>query len=123
MPLEYFFYHKNGVPEHIMNIRGSNIIQKIQEFELENSEIEDLYRFIQNTTIPFEEKSLQLSFESFEFSYHSPSLILPFLLLMMSLESLFNPENQGELTFRISRNLAVLIGRDILAGGVFHVTA
>lgn len=112
MPYEYFFFYKNEVPTKIMGLRRDASISRISILNFKNSEIKELEQFIHNTKLPFKEKHLQLAFESFELSYHIATLGIPFLLLMMSMESLFNPIGQGELRYRISRNTAVLIGKN-----------
>lgn len=80
-------------------------------YKLENSEIPDLETFIQNTKLPFNESFLKLAFENFELSYGIQFTNLSFLSLMICLETLFNPGG-GELKYRISRNTAVLLGKD-----------
>ena len=79
-------------------------------YTIESSEIPELLKFIKNTKLPFTEPSLQLAFENFEFSYRISDINLSFLTLMISLEALLNPGEQ-ELTYRISRNAAVLLGK------------
>lgn len=112
MPLIYYFYFEDNIPKKNMRWMHGTRLSRISIFQLDDSEIGDLERFIEDVKLPFTKKPLQLAFESFELSYHMPTLAIPFLLLMMSMESLFNPGGQGELTFRISRNSAVLIGKD-----------
>ena len=55
---------------------------------------------------------MQLAFENFELSYQTQNINLSFLSLMISLETLFHPSDQGELRYRISRNTAVLLGNE-----------
>ena len=54
---------------------------------------------------------LDLAFKNFEQSYQLQNFALSFLTLMIGMEVLFNPGG-SELTYRISRNLAALIGED-----------
>ena len=68
--------------------------------------------FIRGTKLPFTESFLQLAFENFELSYQTHNINLSFLSLMISLETLLHPGDQGELSYRISRNAAVLLGND-----------
>jgi hypothetical protein len=86
-----------------------NIILSSEKFTIENSEISDLNRFLENIELPFDE-FLQLAFENFNLSYDVPHINLQFLSLMNGLEALFHPSHEGELTYRISRNIAVLLG-------------
>jgi len=82
-----------------------------ERYTLENSEISSLETFIQNTRLPFAQSFLELAFKNFELSYQIRDINLSFLSLMISLEALFNPGGQ-ELRYRISRNTAVLLGKD-----------
>jgi len=84
-------------------------IESQPKYTLETSEIPNLQKFIEDIKLPFEKSFLQLAFENFELSYQTSNLNLAFLVLMIALESLFNP-GLGELKYRISRNLAVLLG-------------
>jgi hypothetical protein len=93
-------------------ISEGNNYNSQQRFTLEDSEISDFQIFIQKIKFPFEEPFLQLAFENFELSYLTPTSNLTFLSLMISMEILFNPREQDELSHRISRNAAVLLGKD-----------
>ena len=113
MPLFYYFFIKDKMPKKISSLLYKIHVSEDSIFKLSNSEIKNLEKFIEDVDIPFKNKSLKLAFDSFEMSYHMPPpLSISFLLLMISMESLFNPSNTGELRFRISRNSAVLIGKD-----------
>ena len=81
-----------------------------EPYTIESSEIPGLLEFIKNTKLPFTEPSLQLAFDNFELSYEVGNTHLSFLTLMISLETLLNPGEQ-ELTYKISRNAAVLLGK------------
>jgi len=74
--------------------------------------LQDLQTFIQSTKFPFTNPSLRLAHQNFEMAYSIFQDDLSFLTLMISMESLFNPGREGELRYRISRNAAVLIGKD-----------
>ena len=97
------FWTRKGMGENI--IRGTT-------YSLEKSELQDLQTFIHSIKLPFIEPSLRIAHQNFEMAYSIYHKHLSFLALMMSMESLFNPPGQGELTYRISRNTAVLIGKD-----------
>jgi hypothetical protein len=62
--------------------------------------------------IPFNKPSLQLAFEAFELSYEVYDLALSFLTLVTGLEAILNREHY-ELRYRVSRNSAVLLGKDL----------
>lgn len=54
---------------------------------------------------------LQLAFESFGESYDIHRNGLSFLTLMIALEVMFSPADGKELNYRISRNIAVFLGK------------
>jgi len=111
MPLEYYYFIDNSTPKLFMSKFSGSYISSEELYALENSEIDDLQKFIQNTKLPFKESFLQLAFENFELSYQTQNINLSFLSLMIGLETLFNPGLQ-ELRYRISRNTAVLLGNE-----------
>jgi hypothetical protein len=80
-------------------------------FKLENNEVDQSQDFINRVKMPFE-KNLQLAFESFELSYENHSEAMSFLSLMIAIEVMFNRGKQDELRYSISRNAAVLLGKD-----------
>ena len=97
------FFEKNGMGE---DLTGGTT------YSLKKSELQDLQIFIQSIKLPFKNPSLKLAHGNFEMAYSIYHKDLSFLVLMISMESLFNPSGKGELTYRISRNTAVLIGKD-----------
>jgi hypothetical protein len=111
IPLKYYFFIDNNAPKSFIRQSTGLYISSEPKYTLENSELPDLQRFIQNTKLPFKESFLQLAFENFELSYQTHNINLSFLSLMISLETLFNPGGQ-ELRYRVSRNTAVLLGKE-----------
>lgn len=113
MPREYYYFMDNDAPK-LHSISSTELSFLSGPFDsiytLEDSETQELQEFIQNTKLPFNEPFLQLAFENFELSYQTQNLNLSFLSLMISLETLFNPGS--ELRYRISRNVAVVLGKD-----------
>lgn len=113
IPLDYcYFFKENKTPRPLYRRSTGLHISHGPEFTLENSEIPNLQTFIQDTRLPFTKSSLQLAFDNFDLSYQTHNINLSFLSLMISLESLFNPKGEHELRYRISRNVAVLLGKD-----------
>lgn len=109
MPSYYLYYLKDNVPRLSSSI--STILNLTAEpFFVSEREISLIHDFIDRTTIPFKQPFVQLAFENFELSYRVSERELSYLSLMIALEALFHPSNQGELSYRISRNVAVLIG-------------
>lgn len=110
IPLEYYYFSDYDTPKLFISEDRSLHVSPAP-YKLESSEIPDLQGFIQNTKLPFKESSLQLAFGSFELSYQIRDRNMSFLSLMISLEALLNPDRY-EVTHRVSRNTAVLLGRD-----------
>jgi len=111
MPLKYYYIVDQNMPKSFQRHETGRYISR-EPFTLGSSEIPNLQRFIQDTKIPFEKSFLQLAFENFELSYATQNRNLSFLSLMVSLETLLNP-GKHEITYRISRNTAVLLGKDV----------
>ena len=110
MPVQYYVSDYGSDPK--CGMRGFTIFPVTREaFSLKGVDMEKLNEFIQNTKLPFKQSFVQLSFENFELSYQSHSPALSFLSLMISLETLLNPAD-SEVTHRISRNAAFLLGKD-----------
>lgn len=110
MPLAYYFFMDYNIPQLVMS-EGTNLYISPESYTLEDSEIPDLQKFILNTKLPFNKSFLQLAFENFELSYQTHNQNISFLSLMISLETLLSP-GSSELTYRISRNAAVLLGKE-----------
>ena len=84
----------------------------LEPFSLNKRELEGLHNFLKRSKLPFSHTYIQLAFENFELSYATSNPSLAFLVLMNGLEGLFNLGG-GEITHRISRNCAVLLGSDV----------
>ncbi|MCX6674358.1 MAG: HEPN domain-containing protein [Methanothrix sp.] len=112
-PIAYFFETVSGVP-CLRSMLGRTLYYSSDSlnpcYVIETRELPALQRFLDETNLPFT-GHLNLAFESFEFSYHTHRHAMAFLSLMTALEILFNP-GRTELTYRISRNIAVLLGKD-----------
>lgn len=102
----------------IRNRPLSGIIHKLDKnaypelLHIEKEEITPILSFIENMHLPFKKEFLQLAFNNYNLSYEVENLNLQFLSLMNAMEVLFHPSGEGELTYRISRNVAVLLGRN-----------
>jgi len=107
----FYFIDSNGNPEPFMTSSSYPIILP-GLYSLKKLEINDLMRFVRRNNLPFADPMLQLSFENFEISYLMYNKNLSFLSLMMALEGLLNPGGV-EISYKISRNAAVLLGNDI----------
>ena len=108
----YYFFEDDETPIFSVKTGMGKDVGRGITYSLEKSELQDLQTFIQNIEFPFIEPSLRIAGQNFEMAYSINHKHLSFLVLMISMESLFNPSGEGELTYRISRNTAVLIGKD-----------
>ena len=82
------------------------------KFHVEKSEVEQLEMFINSFELPFAEQYIDLAFQSYDKSYGWLHPNLSFLLLMIGLESLFN-QSGSEITYKVSRYSAVLLGNTV----------
>lgn len=82
-----------------------------EPYHLEKDIIPELEIFLSEVKIPFSDETLQVAFDLFELSYTTANPILSFLTCVMAIESLLNP-GRSEIRNRVSRNLAILIGKD-----------
>jgi hypothetical protein len=112
MPERHYFFDddESGIFSSQTGMGGD--FMRGTTYSLEKSELQDLQTFIQSIKLPFINPSLRLAHQNFEMAYSIYHKDLSFLTLMISMESLFNPGGEGELTYRISRNTAVLIGKN-----------
>jgi hypothetical protein len=99
-------------PTVILAGGGISIIQYQNLYHLEDSEIETVQKFLDVTEMPLKFDYLKMAHENFELSYTVPNPSLSFLSLMIASEVLFNP-GSGDITYRISRNFAVLLGSSV----------
>lgn len=99
-------------PTILLTGGGTSNIQYQNLFHLDDSEIENVQKFLETTEIPLKSDYLKMAHENFELSYTVSNPSLSFLSLMIASEILFNP-GSGDITYRISRNFAVLLGTSI----------
>lgn len=109
VPLKYYYVIEKDIPRMLMG-SGTQICVWEEPYELKPTEIPGLLSFIRNTSLPFSKSFLQLGFEAFELSYEANHRGLSFLSLMIGLEALLNT-GFGELKYRVSRNISVLLGK------------
>lgn len=112
MPERYYFFEDDESPIFLVRTGMGKDARRGTTYSLEKSELQDLQTFIQSIKLPFINPSLRLAHQNFEMAYSIYHKDLSFLVLMISMESLFNLSGEGELRYRISRNTAVLIGKD-----------
>lgn len=110
LPASYYFFYDEHGKSIFLGSSSTSLIVSHGVFSLNESDIVELQDFLRNTQIPFPKSFLKLAFDNFENSYQIQNECLSFLSLMVSLEILFNEGQQGS-TYKISRGVAVLIGR------------
>lgn len=74
--------------------------------------------FIDNNNIPLSKAYLQLALDNYDLSYDIQNRDLAFLSLMISMKVLLNP-SESELKYRLSRNAAVLLGKEFGSESVY----
>lgn len=109
VPISYYFYDESF---RLFTGRTSFDYSHSRRlpYTLNQEEIPELQDFLMDTKTPFVDY-IQLAFENFELSYKIPWENVAFLSLMNGLEALFNPGG-GEISYKLSRNCAVLLGKD-----------
>lgn len=108
----YYYIIEKGYPKIYHTTKDDRFIAA-ELYHIKDNEIGTLRHFLDNFDLHFKDKSMNLAFENFELSYYVPFLNLQFLSLMNALEVLLKPANaQTDLTYRLSRNAAVLLGND-----------
>jgi hypothetical protein len=110
-PLEYYYLLRNNRPKSLIRLAYGGFVS-YHPYRLEISELPELEKFLQRTMLPFSEPSVHLAFGNLELSYSVDNKASSFLTLMVGMEALFNPSGGYELTYTISRNCAVLLGKD-----------
>jgi hypothetical protein len=104
------FYHlKESIPQ-VAQVGREYPLTDRTVFQLGDDEYAQAEAFINDTKIPFQHSFLQLAFDSFELSYETYNRGLAFLSLMISMEAFFCA-SQNEITYQVSRNAAVLLGK------------
>lgn len=113
MPLQYYYYIDNETPRSFMSL-GTNRVISRELYNIKKSELPELYKFLIETNLPFKRDYLNLALRNYELSYQMSYDTISFMTIMLSLESLFNRADQHELTYSISRNAAVLLGKNLV---------
>jgi hypothetical protein len=108
----FYIIDENGKHESVYS-NEDLLPNNSQLYVVAENEVDIINKFINKSIIPLKPKYLQLAFENFNLSYSILENQLAFLVLMICLETIFNSSKQ-ELRYRISRNIAVLLGTDRL---------
>jgi len=80
-------------------------------YDIKVEEIPELLDFLNNFTLPLKHDYLQLAYETYQKTFEIKDKNLSFLVSMIGIELLLNPSHI-EITHRVSRNAAVLIGKN-----------
>lgn len=106
---EFYYFHEGEKRKHLYTGTIGHINR--EAFRVEKEELEQLQTFIKETRLPFQAR-VELAFDNYELSYIVNDINLSFLALMISTEILLSPVDMSELSNRVSRNTAILLGRD-----------
>ncbi|MGP6207925.1 hypothetical protein ACNF42_07870 [Cuniculiplasma sp. SKW3] len=109
MPVEFMYVDTNE-PIRLYSMRVYNIVQR-EIYHLDKSEVDSLSKFLREVSLPFTELPLNMAFSSFELSYTVNFENLSFVSCITGLECLLS-EDSSEISYKISRNMAILLGRD-----------
>jgi hypothetical protein len=108
IPFQYFyFYHNDTLRSHEKMWTSLNV--QHEPFVIEEGEINELYKFLKETKLPFTQPYLELAYQNFEISYQVRYPYLSLISLIIALEALFN-RSRYEIGYSIRRNTAVLLG-------------
>lgn len=109
----YCYHDSKGVDDEGFAIGHSDLNVSFDKsyFNVSMDEIEVLQDFLDTISTPFSLGYLQLAYETFQESYEVNNSNLSFLLNMIGIEVLLNPGGT-ELTYKVSRNTAILLGKD-----------
>lgn len=106
-----FLYYGDITTPGICQVLREGPLWSKSVFSLKNDEVSEAQNLIDTIQIPFQHRFLRLAFDSFNLSYEMHNLNLLFLSLMISMEAMLNL-GRSEVTFQVSRNAAVLLGKD-----------
>jgi len=106
-----FLYYVKDTKPRVCNLIGEYPVSDRTCFSLVPGEVGEAQAFLDKTALPFSHPYLRLGFDGFDRSYEVHDHGLAYLSLMVGLEAILNA-GAGELRYRVSRNVAVLLGRD-----------
>lgn len=106
-----FLYSGNKTSPRVLNVLREGPLWGKSIFSLKNDEVSEAQNLIDTIQVPIQYEFLQLALDCFNQSYemHIPKLL--FLSLMISMEAMLNL-GTSEISFQVSRNTAVLLGKD-----------
>lgn len=107
MPVEYTYAIVGGKLKLDSGVEG--VASDSQLYSFSGFDLADFERFRSGVHLPFAEDYLKLAHEYFESSFAQSNPHMAFLAAMIGLESLFN-DGEADISFRISRALAVSLG-------------
>jgi hypothetical protein len=108
MPLTIHYEVQNGIPNPSTYGGGYRPGFERERYSLADSEVPNLQRVLDTTALPFKRGFVQLAFDFFELEHSTRNLALKFLVLMIGLEVLFNPDERH--TISVASNVSRLLG-------------
>lgn len=110
LPLQSVFIENDpGMPAMRVVEGLPNFYREIMH--IEDSEVLETEEFLRDFLFPIRDKIVNLAFDSFEQSYKTGNRELSFISCMVGIEALLNPSDH-DITYRVSRNAAALIGKN-----------
>lgn len=97
----------------------SNVLTQREEYNLGCREVDELNDFLKKVRLPFSDRSVNLAFTSFEESYNMNNPAFSLVSYMTGLECLLS-DGGAEKSYKLSRNIAILIGKDKSSSEEIH---
>lgn len=117
--LIWYCIHENIEPEDLGAVEAvgseyeAEIIypQDTSIYSITEDEVKDLQLFIDENDETFSHDYINLAYNTYQKTYEINDPNISFLISMIGMEVLFNPGN-SEITHRVSRDAAVILGKD-----------
>jgi hypothetical protein len=109
-PHDHYWYFRDGKDDVPMGSVRAPAYAKVGREHVWPRDIPGINAFLRRTRFPLKHDYIELAWEHWQQSLGSPNENLELLSLVMALEALFNV-GQTDLRYRVSRAVAVLLGR------------
>jgi len=106
----YAFFNPEGIHEPLVRMGEWHDTCHPVMKGIRNDQIKLFEQAVTKFEFPFKDEKMQLAHEFFEAALFTVDPRLSFVSLMTALEVLFNPADRRELSYRIRRRTAVLLG-------------
>jgi hypothetical protein len=110
MPMTIHYEVRDGRPYASTYGGGYRPGFEREKYSLTDLEVPNLQKVLDSTAVPFKKGFLQLAFDFFELESTIRNIALRFLVLMISLEVLFNPSEMPRISHTVASNASKLLG-------------